>query len=127
MPERPFPYKMKDWKAIARKQDSLLFDFDAQGTFLPLIWWDNTQTNFPERGFGLHSYVGALRNREKKNRYESLTVIGSVLVASIVGIDKRAQNGNDLVGMYSKFNSKRDNENPILNSHKGRPGGYYWN
>ncbi|HEY9561954.1 MAG TPA: hypothetical protein VIR29_14315, partial [Anseongella sp.] len=126
MPERPFPYKMKDWKAIARKQDSLLFDFDAQGTFLPLIWWDNTQTNFPERGFGLPSYVGALRNREKKNRYESLPVIGSVLGASLVGIDKSAQNGHDFVGMCRQFYSKRDNANLILNSPRGRPGGSFW-
>src|SRR3546814_3526420 len=44
MPERPSPYKMTDWKAIAMKQDSLLFDSDAPGTFLPLIWWDTTTT-----------------------------------------------------------------------------------
>lgn len=126
MPERPFPYKMKDWKTIARKQDSLLFDFDAKGTFLPLIWWDNTQTNFPERGFGLPSYVGALRNREKKNRYESLPVIGSVLGASLVGIDKSAQSGHDFVAMCRQFYSKRDNANLILNSPRGRPGGSFW-
>src|SRR3546814_1239165 len=30
MPDRPFPYKMKGWKAIARQQDRLLFAFDAQ-------------------------------------------------------------------------------------------------
>src|SRR3546814_13298948 len=68
MPERPFLYKMKDWKAIARKQDSLLFDLDAKGRFLPLIWWDNTQTTLPELGYGLPSYVGELRNGEKKNQ-----------------------------------------------------------
>src|ERR1700754_4812677 len=66
MPEQPSPYKMKDWKTIARKQDALLYDFNAKGTFLPLIWWDDSKVNFPIRSFGIPSYVGAIRIREKK-------------------------------------------------------------
>src|SRR5690606_24193405 len=116
MPNRPAPYKMKDWKTIALKQDALLFDFKARGPFLPLIWWDNTQTNFPIRSFGLPSYVGSLRNREKKHHYESLPVIGSVLGASLIGLDKSNQQGHDFVTMCKQFYNKNNGNNLILNS-----------
>ena len=55
MPDRPQPFKYKDFKAIARGCDKLLFDFDAQGQFQPIIWWDDTQYNLPMRGFGFPS------------------------------------------------------------------------
>src|SRR3954468_23071894 len=58
MPNRPAPFKLKDFKAIARGCDKLLFDFDARGEYLPLIWWDDTKVNVPMRGFGFPSFVG---------------------------------------------------------------------
>lgn len=67
MPNLPFPYKMKDWKAIAAKQDKLLFDFEAKGIGLPLIWWDDDQVNFPIRSFGIPSYVGSKQQEKKKS------------------------------------------------------------
>lgn len=126
MPDRPSPYKMKDWKTITRKQDSLLFDFKAKGPFLPLIWWDDTKTNFPIRSFGLPSYVGSLRNREKKHHYESLPVMGSVLGASLIGIDKSNQQGHDFVTMCKQFYNTSNGANLILNSPKSRSGGSFW-
>lgn len=80
MPNLPQPYKMKDWKSIAEKQDKLFFDHEARGTFLPLIWWDDTQVNYPIRAFGLPSYVGRIRDLAKGNHYESLPTLGAVLV-----------------------------------------------
>ena len=59
MPNLPFPYKMKDWKAVVTKQDLILYDFNAKGTLLPLIWWDDNKVNFPIRSFGIYSYVGS--------------------------------------------------------------------
>lgn len=126
MPERPFPYKMKDWKAISKKQDKLLFDFKAKGAYLPLIWWDDTKTNFPERAFGLPSYVGSLRNREKKNHYESLPVMGAIIGASLVGIDKSKQEGHDFVSMTRQFFTKANGQNLILNSPATKAGGSFW-
>ena len=61
MPNIPFPYKMKNWKDIATKQDRLFYDFNAKGQNLPLIWWDDSQINFPFRTFGLPSYVDKRR------------------------------------------------------------------
>ncbi len=126
MPERPFPYKMKDWKTIAKKQDNLLFDFKAKGPYLPLIWWDDTKTNFPERSFGLPSYVGSLRNRDKKNHYESLPVIGAVLGGSLVRIDKSKQDGHDYVSMIRQFYNKTNGQGLILNTPSARAGGSFW-
>src|SRR5687768_1264998 len=58
MPNRPEPFELKDFDAIARGLDKLLFDFDAKGEYLPLIWWDDTKVNSPMRGFGFPSFVG---------------------------------------------------------------------
>lgn len=126
MPEQPRPYKMKDWKTIARKQDALLFDFNAKGTFLPLIWWDDSKVNFPIRSFGIPSYVGSVRNKGKKNRYESLPVIGSVLGASLVGIDKSNQHGYDFVTMCRQFYNKSNGVNLIMNNPRRKPGASFW-
>lgn len=116
MPDRPFPYKMKDWKYIARKQDSLLFNFKAKGMFLPLIWWDDTKLNFPIRSFGLPSYVGSIPTLDSKTHYEALPVIGSVLGASLAGIDKHNQNGNDFVTMCKQFYNKANGVNLIMDN-----------
>lgn len=86
MPNIPFPYKMKNWKDIATKQDRLFYDFNAKGQNLPLIWWDDSQINFPFRTFGLPSYVD--KRRLGGNSYESLPTMGSLISASLIGVDK---------------------------------------
>lgn len=126
MPERPFPYKMKNWSLIAKKQDSLFFNFNAKGRFLPLIWWDDSKTNFPIRSFGLPSYVGSLRNLDKNGKYESLPVIGSVLGASLAGIDKSNQDGNDYVTMCKQFFNKANGEGKVLNTTSRTIGNSFW-
>lgn len=126
MPNMPSPYKMKNWKKIAIQQDSLLYDFKAKGVFLPLIWWDDNHINFPIRSFGLPSYVGALRNQEKQSSYESLPVIGSVLGASLVGIDKSNYNGIDFVTMCQQFYNSKNGENLVMNSVDRKSGETFW-
>lgn len=126
MPDRPFPYKMKDWKLIARQQDTLLFDFNAKGPFLPLIWWDDTKTNFPIRSFGLPSYVGSIRNFTRKNTYESLPTIGSVLGATLAGIDKSKQGGHDFVTMLKQLFNKANGQNLLLNTPDRMAGKTFW-
>ena len=124
MPNIPHPYKMKDWKKIAKKQDSLLFNHDAKGSLLPLIWWDDTQVNYPIRSFGIPSYVGALRNMQKGNHYESLPTIGAVVGASLVGINKSNYEGNDYVSMLRQFHNKSNGL--VLNSVKQQVGKTFW-
>jgi hypothetical protein len=114
---------MKDWKYIARKQDSILFDFEGKGMFLPLIWWDDTRTNFPIRSFGLPSYVGSIR---PKAHYESLPVVGSVLGASLVGIDKSRSQGNNFVTMCRQFYNQANGVGLIMNDPDRKPGSSFW-
>jgi hypothetical protein len=37
MPHQPEPYLMRDWKQVAIKYDSFIYDSNKSGTFLPLI------------------------------------------------------------------------------------------
>src|SRR5947208_16681770 len=87
MPNRPTPFKLKDYKAIARGCDKLLFDFDAKGQYLPLIWWDDSKYNVDLRGFGFPSFVGRPDQSEGMH-HESITTMGALLGATIAGIDK---------------------------------------
>jgi hypothetical protein len=124
MPNHPYPYKMKDWKEITRMQDALLFDFDAMGYLLPLIWWDDQQVNFPERSFGIVSYVG--QSKGLGGSGESLPAMGAVLGASLTGIDKSSQQGVDYVSMLKKFFNKTNGANSFQNSSSRMPGRTFW-
>lgn len=126
MPDLPTPYKMKDWKLITKKQDSLLYDFNAKGSFLPLIWWDTNKVNFPIKSFGLPSYVGSLNSLQKETHYEALPVIGSVLGSSLVGIDKSNYNSNDFVTMCKQFYNKSNGVNLVMNDVNREPGVSFW-
>lgn len=125
MPNMPSPYKMKDWKQIGIKQDALLYDFNAKGALLPLIWWDDSHVNTPERSFGLPSYVGSLRQKGS-NQYESLPVMGSLLGATLLGIDKSNVNGVDFVGMTKHFYNRANGVNFILNKGDLKVGNTFW-
>ena len=57
MPDTPEPYRLKDWKKVARDYDRFVFDPTIKGEYLPLLWWDDTKRNFPRRAFGLPTYV----------------------------------------------------------------------
>ena len=60
MPNTPEPWVPIDWVSLARNQTALIFNLtQAEGVpFTPLLWWDDTETNFPQRTFGIPSYVG---------------------------------------------------------------------
>jgi hypothetical protein len=126
MPNLPFPYKMKDWKSIAFNQDKLLYDFNAEARLLPLIWWDDSHVNFPVRSFGIYSYVGSRQEYSKGSDYESLPVIGSVLGASLAGIDKSNQDGHDYVTMCKQFFNRANGVNLVQNNVDRKPGRTFW-
>ena len=124
MPNIPFPYKMKNWKDIATKQDRLFYDFNAKGQNLPLIWWDDSQVNFPFRTFGLPSYVD--KRRLGGNSYESLPTMGSLISASLIGVDKSNDDGKDYVSMIRQFFNKKNGTNLILNGLDRKAGESFW-
>src|SRR3954453_5998709 len=126
MHNRPMPFKLKDYKAIARGCDKLLFDFEAKGQYLPLIWWDDTHINTPMRGFGFPSFVGRPDQNGGMN-HESITTMGALLGATIAGIDKsRDPGGHNWVQMAEVYFNSKNGENVVLNNVKAETGGSYW-
>jgi len=110
MPNLPQPFKMRDWKQVARDYDALVFDRNARGRFLPLIWEDRTHATSDLDGFGLYTVVGDPRQGPAVNpgQHEAVNCLAAVVGASLVGIDKRRQDGHDYVRMCERYFSPND-------------------
>ncbi|HEX9974592.1 MAG TPA: laminin G, partial [bacterium] len=124
MPNQPAPYLMRNWKQAAMGYDSLAFNFNLTGQYLPLIWWDSTTTNYPEHpSFELYSAVGVFQPTSK----EAVNVLPAVIGASLVSIDKSNQNGLNWVLMCEEFFNRRPEENIYLNNAPfGTSGNDWW-
>ncbi|MBC7328404.1 hypothetical protein H5T87_09885 [bacterium] len=83
MPDFPQPFKLIDWRSVARAYINFVFDFEKKGEFLPLIWLDETDKSQP--AFGLQSYVGT---KQRGNDHEAVTTLSALLTTSLMGIDK---------------------------------------
>ncbi len=123
MPSFPQPYLMRDWEKVALGYDSLVFDLQASGDYLPLIWKDNGGVNYPDHErFGLDSYVGI-------NSYKSaegINVLPAIIGASLVGVDKSDQDGHNWVLMCEEFFNNRPEEDIYLNTFQASSGGDWW-
>jgi hypothetical protein len=127
-PNLPEPFHMRDWKAVAAGYDGLAFDLQARGEHLPLIWLDENRINIDRTGFGISSYVGDYRtlNEIKGARvYESIATMGSVLGATLIGIDK-TRGEHNWVQMSEEFYCTANGENLILNKPVDRSGNSFW-
>jgi Concanavalin A-like lectin/glucanases superfamily/Secretion system C-terminal sorting domain len=123
MPNQPSPYLMLDWKAMTAGYDSLVYDLDLVGEYLPLIWIDDIGANYPDHSnFGLDVVVGTPRFHAG----EAINVLPSVIGASLVGIDKSNQNGENWVLMCEDFFNRRPAENIYLNNLIGSSGNDWW-
>ena len=123
MPDLPQPYQMRDWKQVALGYDSLVFDLDRVGQYLPLIWINTNTINYPNHSsFGLHTVVGT----SSPSNAEAINVLPAVIGASLVGVDKRDQSVyNWVLGCEEWFN-KRPEENVYLNNFVGNSGNDWW-
>ncbi|MBN2710336.1 MAG: T9SS type A sorting domain-containing protein [Calditrichaceae bacterium] len=123
MSNLPDPYHMRDWQKIASGLDSLLFDLQAGGDYLPLIWTEPAGTNYPGHArFGIHSYVGT----DNTSSGEAITVLPAVIGATLNGINKSNQNGYNWVLMCEDFFNKRPEENVYLNGFIATSGSDWW-
>lgn len=132
MPNHPKPYAYKDWKQTALDFDRYVFDFSQKGEFLPLVWLDKAGRNFPETTFGIYTALGDIRMGAKVNNgenHEALGGLGAVLGATLVGIDKRQQDGHNYVRMLRNYFNRDNGWNVIMNfTNKGAHiGGGYGN
>ncbi len=123
MPNMPTPYKMRNWHQVARGYDSLVFDLNLSGEYLPLIWVDNNSVNYPEHNrFGLHTVVGS----PYPHNAEAINVLPAVIGATLNGIDKSYQGGYNWVLMCEEFFNNRPEENIYLNNFVGNSGHDWW-
>lgn len=104
-------YQFIDYRKLALDYDELAFDFNAEGEYLPLIWKDETNESF-----GLSAYVGDDR-RFNDGTQEAVTCIAAVLSATLNGIDKSNENGQNFVRMLNAFYSEE--ERIVLNNPSG--------
>lgn len=112
MPDFPNPYLMRDWKKTTLGYDSLVFNQNLQGDYLPLIFFINNTANYPsDISFGLHTVVGT----SDPNSGEAINVLPAVIGASLVGVDKSNQNGYDWVKMCREYFNNRPEQNVYKN------------
>lgn len=123
MPNMPSPYQMRDWKQVALGYDSLVFDFNLTGQFLPLIFWRADRVNYPNHeSFGLHTVVGS----SDPQSGEAINVLSAVIGASLVGIDKTNQHNYNWVLFCEEFFNNRPEENIYLNHPSASSGDDWW-
>ena len=115
---------MRDWKKVARDLDALVFDLEAKGDYLPVIWWDKSRVNYDQDTFGIKAYVGD--PRQTGQTYDIITCLEAVVAGSMAGIDKSNQNGRNWVAMCQNYYGKANGENVYLNNIGGTTGHTFW-
>lgn len=105
----PENYKIINWRERAQHFDQLVFNNEATGTYLPLIWKDKKYDSF-----GLPAYVGDGR-MHKDGAQEGVTNIASIVSATLMGLDKSKE--VDYVRQLGAFFSEE--EQIVLNNSEG--------
>ncbi|TSA23174.1 T9SS C-terminal target domain-containing protein [bacterium] len=122
MPNKPFPYEMRDWKKVARGYDSLTFSSNAAGDHLPFLSLISNTVNYPgQQSFRQPSYVGAVSSGG-----EGINCLPAVVGASLVGIDKSNQQGLNWVAMCKEWFNNRPAEYVYLNQPSASSGSDWW-
>ena len=105
MADLPKPLKIIDWHKMALDFDRTIYDFEAKGKYWPMVWIDSTGKNFDQPVVGIYTAVGDVRQgaNNKGMFHEALASMGSVLGATLVGIDKSDQKGLNYVGMLKNY------------------------
>ena len=123
MPQQPEPYLMRDWKMVAIKYDSFIYDSNKSGTFLPLVSYTSNGINYPlQKQIKLHTYVGTF----SKQNAEGINILPSLVGAVLVGQNIRNMYGMDRLMMSQDFFNKANGENIYLNNSSAGSGGDWW-
>ncbi|SMO88839.1 hypothetical protein SAMN06265379_11210 [Saccharicrinis carchari] len=125
MPFLPQPYKMLDWKEVAVNFDRYVFDYNIKGDYLPFIWLDDSQRNFPQQTFGLYTAIGDVRQGSDANGgefHEAVGALGALMSAGLVGIDKTDQQGYNYVKMSQNYFNLDNEWNIFMNNTSEKVG-----
>lgn len=119
MADLPRPLEIIDWKQMALNFDRTVYDFKAEGKYWPMVWMDSTAKNFNQPVLGMYTAVGDVRQGLQHNKgmfHEALANMGSVLGASLVGLDKSSQQGLNYVGMLKNYFNKDTGWDIMMNN-----------
>jgi len=125
MPNLPRPFNLRDWKEVSRGYTSLVFNPEASGEFLPLVWRDARGVNFGLEHWALAAYVGD-RRHGNDGAQEAINVIAAVRSATLVGLDMSDWRGMDLVTMQKEFFNRANGQNLVLNHPDTTTGNSFW-
>ncbi len=125
MPDLPQPLLIRDWKMVAHDYDSLVFNLNKTGQYLPLVRLGTPgQFNYPgNTPVFLDSYVGA---DSHANQAEAINIIPAIVGASLAGIDKSNQYGLNWVAMTKDFFNLKNRQNVYLNGYSATSGNDWW-
>lgn len=118
MADLPEPLKIIDWHKMSLDFDRTIYDFQAQGAYWPMVWIDSTGKNFNQPVVGMYTAVGDVR-QGKNNKgmfHEALASMGSILGATLVGIDKSDQQGRNYVAMLKNYFNSGTGWNIMMNN-----------
>lgn len=119
MPNLPKPFKILDFNQLAKDYDAKVYDPSQTGEYWPLVWKDNSRKNFDQETYGIYTAMGDVRQGTENYNgvfHEALASMGSVLGASMVGIDKSNQGGENYVGMLKNYFNTENNWNIMMNN-----------
>lgn len=119
MPDLPKPFQIIDYKKLALRFDSTVYDFNATGKYWPLVWIDSSKKNYPQNVVGLYTAIGDVRQGPDHNNgifHEALGTMGATLGATLVGIDKNSSQNMDYVGMLKNYFNKETGWNIMMNN-----------
>lgn len=119
MPNLPKPLNIIDWRDMALRFDKLVYDFDAKEKYWPMVWVDSTGKNFDQPTLGMYTAIGDVRQGLKSHKgmfHEAMANMGSVLGASLLGIDKSNQANRNYVGMLKNYFNRETGWNIMMNN-----------
>ena len=121
MPNLPASYNLRNWKQVARQYDSFVYDVNKTGQYLPLTKIGAAGVDYPQnKTIVMSSYVGS------PSGSEAINVLPSLVGASLVGIDKSNQFGQNWLLMSQDFFNKANGENLYLNNAGANSGSDWW-
>ena len=123
MPDKPSPYLMRNWKSTTLGYDSLVYNYNLTGQYLPLINDYSNTINYTTHGsYGLHTVVGTTVPKS----FEAINILPSVIGASLCGIDKSSQNGRNYPLMCEEYFNKQNGQLVYLNNPSTITGDDWW-
>jgi hypothetical protein len=116
LPDLPQPYLLRDWAKTARAANSIFFDLDRKGPYLPVVWL------IPgKKEFGMPSYVGNEAIRGQPG--EGICQLGALLGSTAAGLDGE-RGSTDWLGLADQFYNPK--EGLVLNNVGAGTDSSFW-